>query len=302
MDVITDIAPLNNVAKERLGYPTQKPLALLERIIAASSNPGDIVLDPFCGCGTAIEASEKLGRRWIGIDITYLAIHVIEERLQKTFGPKIKEAYTLYGRPEDAEDAKALAARDWLEFQKWAVFTLGGLPKDRPGADGGIDGVIRYHRIGMERASRAIVSVKGGLNVGVDAIHKLKSVVKREEAEIGILVCVNPPTGPMLREAASEGEFGPPTKRVPKIQIVTVEELFRPVPVHLPGMLDPPEAISMPAPGPGKRGRKRIEGQTEMLFPIEGKQRAEDKGKVKGNRSIRPVAIEVTRADRRKAK
>src|SRR3984885_10253066 len=200
----TDIPPINSQAEERLGYSTQKPLALLERIINASSDPGDVVLDPFCGCGTAIEAAEKLGRRWIGIDVTYLAIHVIEGRLVKAFGSKIKDTYKLFGRPKDAESARALAARDWLEFQKWAVFALGGLPKDRPGADGGIDGIIRYHRVGIEQPNRAVVSVKGGLNVGVDAIHKLKSVVKREGAEVGILVCVNSPGHPMMKEAASE--------------------------------------------------------------------------------------------------
>src|SRR5206468_654128 len=182
------IDKINPAGNERLGYPTQKPTALLERIVAASSNPGDLVLDPFCGCGTAIEASEKLGRDWIGIDVTYLAIHVIEGRLVKTFGPKIKERYRLFGQPKDADDARALAARDWLEFQKWAVFSLGGLPKDRPGADGGIDGIIRYHRVGIEQPNRAVVSVKGGLNVGVDAVHKLKSVVAREKAEVGVLV------------------------------------------------------------------------------------------------------------------
>jgi len=296
---VWDVGSLSGSHSERIGYPTQKPLALLERIIAASSNPGDIVLDPFCGCGTAIEAAEKLGRRWIGIDVTYLAIHVIEERLVKAFGPKIKGNYTLYGRPEDAEDARALAARDWLEFQKWAVFKLDGLPKDRPGADGGIDGIIRYYQLGKDRASRAIVSVKGGLNVGVDAIHKLKSVMKREEAEIGVLVCVNPPTGPMVREAASEHDTGPTNKRVPKIQIVTIEQLFGPSPVLLPGMVDPPEVLSTPPPS-AKRDRKRIEGQTEMLFPIEG---AAEMPKRKANRPIRPVDIEVTRsAYTRKAK
>lgn len=293
-----DVKWLSNEA-EKLGYPTQKPVGLLERIIRTSSKPDDVVLDPFCGCGTAIHAAERLGRRWIGIDVTYLAIHVIEQRLVKAFGPGIKGSYTLYGRPEDAEDARALAARDWLEFQKWAVFTLDGLPKDRPGADGGIDGIIRYHQLGKDRASRAIVSVKGGLNVGVDAIHKLKSVMKREEAEIGVLVCVNPPTGPMLREAASERETGPTNKRVPKIQIVTIEQLFDPVPVLLPGMVDPPEVLSGPT-SLAKRGRKRIEGQTEMLFPIAG---AAEAPKRKGNRSIRSVDIEVTRsAYTRKAK
>jgi DNA modification methylase len=228
--VWTDIDRIRNTGGERLGYSTQKPLALLERIIQSSSKEGDTILDPFCGCGTAIEAAEKLGRRWIGIDVTYLAIHVIETRLVKAFGPAIKEKYRLFGRPQDANDAIALAGRDWLEFQKWAVFALGGLPKDKPGPDGGIDGIIRYHRVGTEQPNRAVVSVKGGINVGVDAIHKLKSVVKRENAELGVLVCINPPSAAMEREATSEGEIGPPSHRVPKLQIVTVETLFNRMP------------------------------------------------------------------------
>jgi len=118
--VVTDIAPVNSQAREREGYSTQKPLDLLRRIIRASSKPGDTILDPFCGCGTTIEAAQELKRKWIGIDVTYLAIHVIERRLVKVFGAKIKDAYKLFGRPKDADDARALAARDWLEFQKWA--------------------------------------------------------------------------------------------------------------------------------------------------------------------------------------
>lgn len=294
-DLWDDVPMLRGIngSRERLGYPTQKPLALLERIILTSSNAGDVVLDPFCGCGTAIESAQRQGRRWIGIDVTYLAIHVIEGRLLNAFGDDIKKEYKLFGRPKDADDALVLAARDWLEFQKWAVLTLGGLPKDRPGADGGIDGIIRYHRVGIERPNRAIVSVKGGLHVGVDAIHKLKSVVQREDAELGVLVCVKPPTGPMIREAASEGEVGPPSKRVQKIQIVTLDQLFESYPVHLPGMLDPLDATPSLAATP-KRGRKRVEGQTEMLFPIEGNQKHETQ-KRKGNRPIRAIDIEVTR-------
>src|SRR6202023_3575115 len=199
---------------------TQKPLDLLKRIIRASSKEGDTILDPFCGCGTAIEAAHSLKRKWIGIDVTYLAIHVIEGRMVKAFGSRIKDTYKLFGRPKDADDAMALAGRDWLEFQKWAVFALGGIPKDRPGPDGGIDGIIRYHRVGIEQPNRAVISVKGGMNVGVDAIHKLKSVVQRERAELGALVCINPPSAAMVREAASEGEVGPRSNRVPKLQII----------------------------------------------------------------------------------
>jgi DNA modification methylase len=292
-DVWTDITLIGGTSPERLKYPTQKPLSLLERIISASSNEGDVILDPFCGCGTAIEAAQKLGRHWIGIDVTYLAIHVIEARLVKSFGEKIKEEYKLFGQPKDANDANALAARDWLEFQKWAVMKLGGLPKDRPGADGGIDGIIRYHRVGIEQPNRAVVSVKGGLNVGVDDVHKLKSVLKREGAEVGVLVCVNPPGAAMRKEAASEDEVGPPSRRVQRIQIVTIEDLFKKHPVDLPGMIDPPEVVSSSPAFQPKRGRKKMEGQTEMLLSVEGDEKAP---KRKTNRPIRVVDIEVTRA------
>jgi hypothetical protein len=295
-NIWTDIPPVNPQADERTRYPTQKPLALLERIIAASTNRGDVVLDPFCGCGTAIEAAEKLGRKWIGIDITYLAIHVIEQRLQKTFGPGIASRYKLFGKPEDSNDARVLAARDWLEFQKWAVLTLGGLPKEKPGPDGGIDGIIRYHRVGIEQPNRAVVSVKGGTHVGVDAVHKLKSVVKRESAEMGVLVCLDEPSDAMIAEAASEGDVGPRSRRVAKLQLVTVDMLFGPNPIEFPGMIDPPDiGRGMAAAQPRKR-RKTIEGQAEMLLPITGQQTPEQVPQKRPNRAIRPVDIEVTRA------
>jgi DNA modification methylase len=298
-DLWDDIDRINPVGGERLGYPTQKPLALLERVIAASSHPGGVVLDPFCGCGTAIEAAERLDRRWIGIDVTYLAIHVIERRLEKAFGARIKDGYSLYGRPKDANDARALAGRDWLEFQKWAVIALGGIPNERPGPDGGIDGVIRYHRVGIEQPNRAIVSVKGGVHVGVDAIHKLKSVMQRENAELGVLVCLNDPTGPMVREAALVGEVGPRSRRVQKVQIITVEQMFSATPVELPGMVDLPEAGRAAHPTTRKRSRKKVEGQFEMLLPIVGAAQEDaklTKEKTKrGSRAIRSVDLDVIR-------
>ena len=294
-DVISDIPPMHNLAAERLGYPTQKPLALLERLIAASSNPIDVVMDPFCGCGTAIEAAQKLGRQWIGIDVTYLAVHVIEERLKKSFGSEIHKAYRVLGKPKDADDARALAARDWLEFQKWAVFVLGGLPKDRAGPDGGIDGVIRYHRVGIEQPNRAIVSVKGGLNVGVDAVHKLKSVVAREKAEIGVLICIESPTSAMRREAASCGEVGPPSRRAAKIQIITVDMLFDTHPVELPGMIDAPEIVRQSPPLAPRKKKKALEGQGELLLPITGDSPVLAVREEHPNRKIRELDIKVTR-------
>jgi DNA modification methylase len=163
-DVITDIAPLNNVAAERLGYPTQKPVALLERIISASSNPGDVVLDPFCGCGTTVHAAQKLGRQWIGIDITHLSISLIEKRLKDAFA-EIK--FEVHGAPKDLEGARDLANRDKYQFQWWAVSLVNAVPfgGKKKGADGGIDGHI-FFRSGAKTVEKAIVSVKGG-GVGV---------------------------------------------------------------------------------------------------------------------------------------
>jgi site-specific DNA-methyltransferase (adenine-specific) len=210
---------------ERLGYPTQKPVALLERIISASSNPGDVVLDPFCGCGTTVHAAQKLGRQWIGIDVTHLSIALIERRIKAAF-PGI--AYSVFGIPKDLEGARDLAARDKHDFQKWAVTRLDNAVPYRTGkkgADGGIDGHI-FFRSGAKTTEKAIISVKGGSNVGVKDIRELISVVDRERAKIGLYFTLEDPTEPMRREAASAGLYDGPTGKVPKIQILTIAEWF----------------------------------------------------------------------------
>lgn len=217
----SDIPPLNSQSRERLGYPTQKPVALLERILAASSNPGDVVLDPFCGCGTTVHAAQKLGRRWIGIDVTHLAIGLIEKRLREAFETV---AFRTHGVPTDLGGAKALAKADKHEFERWALSLIDAQPgnQGKKGADGGYDGNKYF---GPKRKGRAVVSVKGGRNVGVDMIRSLDSVVARESADVGILLTLTKPTRPMVTAAASgrhcavEG-FEP----VPRLQIVTVEE------------------------------------------------------------------------------
>lgn len=215
-----DIAPVNSQAKERIGYPTQKPLTLLERIIRASSKPGDVVLDPFCGCGTAIHAAERLDRRWIGIDITYVAIQVIEDRL-KTWLPNAR--YQVHGIPSDGHSARALAERDPYQFQLWAVGRVGGQPRGK-GADRGIDGEVIFMR-GQKDYGHAIVSVKAGRTVNPDMIRALKGTVQREGADMGIFICVNPPTKEMKIEAASGGRIDLPGGSRSKIQIVTAEDL-----------------------------------------------------------------------------
>ncbi len=229
-DVWTDIPPLNSQAQERLGYPTQKPLVLLERIINASSNPGDVVLDPFCGCGTAVHAAEKLGRRWIGIDITHLSIALIEKRMHDAF-PGI--AFEVEGRPKDLDSALQLALRDKHEFQKWAVTHVGGQPwrGGQKGPDGGIDGLIFFNGFDAkaEKSSheKAIISVKGGLNKNVNDVASLVETIGREKAALGILLAAALPTKQMEARAAAAGFYDPGTGvAVPRIQIITLAELF----------------------------------------------------------------------------
>jgi site-specific DNA-methyltransferase (adenine-specific) len=218
-----DIAPINSQAQERLGYPTQKPLALLERVISASSNEGDVVLDPFCGCGTTIHAAEKLKRQWIGIDITHLSISLIEKRLRDAF-PGIQ--FEVHGSPKDLPGARDLAARDKYQFQWWAVSLVDAVPQNsrKKGADGGIDGVI-YFRSGAKTTEKAVVSVKGG-GMGVKDVRELANVVDREKAKIGVFVSLEAHTQPMVKEAAGAGLYEGPTGKVPKIQLFTIEELF----------------------------------------------------------------------------
>jgi site-specific DNA-methyltransferase (adenine-specific) len=217
-----DISAIGAQAAERLGYPTQKPVALLERIIAASSNPSDVVLDPFCGCGTTIHAAQKLGRTWIGIDVTHLAISLIERRLKDAF-PGI--AFEVHGTPKDLDGARDLAMRDKYQFQWWAVSLVDAQPYGgkKKGADGGIDGLI-YFRSDAKTTERAIVSVKGGDNVGVPMIRDLKGVLDREKAPIGVFLTLAPATRPMEKEAIGAGFYTLGERQYPRLQIITIEE------------------------------------------------------------------------------
>jgi DNA modification methylase len=224
-DVWTDIDRINQAAQERLGYPTQKPLALLERIIAASSTESGIILDPFCGCGTAVHAAQKLRRNWIGIDITHLAISLIEKRLNDAF-PGIK--YEVHGTPKDLEGARALAAQNKYQFQWWAVSLVNAVPYGgkKKGADSGIDGLIYFKPEG-KTTEKAIVSVKGGDNVNVAMVRDLAHVVDREKAKIGVFITLADSTGPMRTEAVKAGYYETLYGKYPKIQILTIEDLFK---------------------------------------------------------------------------
>ncbi len=197
-------------------------MALLERILNASSNPGDVVLDPFCGCGTTVHAAQKLARQWIGIDVTHIAIGLIETRLRSAFEGI---DYQVIGTPMDAE-----AARDFFnrndpskkEFEIWAASKLGFIPQAKKGADGGVDGVRWF---GVNEEYRAVVSVKGGETVGVAMVRDLDAVVTKQGAQIGVLLTLAKPTKPMLDWAAQAGlcevpGFAP----VNRLQIVTIEQ------------------------------------------------------------------------------
>lgn len=227
-DCVTDIPPINSQAKERLGYPTQKPEALLERIIKASSNEGDLVLDPFCGCGTTINVAQRLNRNWIGIDITHLAITLIKNRLQDAF--EGKAVYKVIGEPVELQDAKQLAEDDKYQFQWWALGLVGARPiEEKKGADKGIDGRIYFHdEPEGGKTKQIILSVKGG-HVTASQVRDLRGVVEREGASIGVFITLETPTQPMRKEAASAGfyESAHWNTKHPKLQILTIEELLQ---------------------------------------------------------------------------
>ncbi len=229
MSDVWDIPIIAPSSKERLGYPTQKPLALLERIIHASSDKGDIVLDPFCGCGTAVHAAQTLEREWIGIDITHLAISLIEKRMKTAF-PNI--AFEVHGTPKDLDGARNLAERDKYQFQWWACSLVNAQPYQgkKKGSDGGIDGLIFFQddEMGAQKAGakKIIVSVKGGEHVGVTMVKDLIATVEREKAAIGLFVTLAKPTQNMITEAVTAGFYESPKGDFQKIQILTIDDLL----------------------------------------------------------------------------
>jgi site-specific DNA-methyltransferase (adenine-specific) len=238
-----DIPPINSQAQERLGYPTQKPLALLERIINAGSNPGDVVLDPFCGCGTTVAAAQKLGRRWIGIDVTHLSIALMKYRLKDMFGLVEGKDYDVKGEPEDLPSARQLAQDDRYQFQWWALSLVKARPlggeagskQGKKGSDKGIDGVISFIDDASGKAKRALVQVKSG-KVKSGDIRDLRGTVEREDAAIGVFITLDNPSRDMTGEAAASGVYRSPgwERDYPRIQILTIADLLNGAEVKMP--------------------------------------------------------------------
>lgn len=258
-DVWTDIPPINSQAQERLGYPTQKPEALLERIIKGSSNEGDTVLDPFCGCGTAIAVAEKMHRKWIGIDITHLAVTLIKHRLMTAF--EGSAAFKVLGEPTSVPDAQTLAHDDPYQFQWWALGLVGARPvEQKKGADKGIDGRIFFHDEGPSgKTKQIILSVKAG-HTNVAHVRDLRGVIDREKAAIGVLISMEEPTKPMRTEAASAGFYSSPWGNHPKLQLLTVAEL-------LDGKkIDAPTSGDMRTFKKAPRARRKGEQSQQDLF------------------------------------
>jgi site-specific DNA-methyltransferase (adenine-specific) len=264
-DVWDDINPIGPQAAERLGYPTQKPLALLDRIITSSSNPGDIVLDPFCGCGTAVAAAHKLGRRWLGIDITHLSIALQKYRMEQMF-PGIK--FNVIGEPEDIGAAHQLAQDDRYQFQWWALSLIRARPlggevgskTGKKGADKGIDGVITFIDDATGKPKRVLVQVKSG-HVQRGLIGELRGTIEREQAAIGVFITLDPPTRDMRTEAVTAGFYHSPGwgQDYPRLQILTIDELFHGAEVQMP-----------PAHGTFKQARRVQQSQGDQLgFDVE---------------------------------
>jgi len=232
-----DVRWLSTKDQERLGYPTQKPESLLERIISASSLPGQVVLDPFCGCGTAIAAAQTLGRKWAGIDITHLAITLIKHRLKDAHGAV---RYTVTGEPQDLTGARELAESDRFQFQWWALGLVGARPvEQKKGADKGIDGRLYFHEGPGNETKSIIFSVKSG-GTGSRDIRDLRGVIEREKAAIGVFLTLDQPTRDMKKEAAEAGFYDSPwilggkKQKHYRLQIYTIEELLDGIQPDLP--------------------------------------------------------------------
>lgn len=272
-DVWVDIRPINSQAIERLGYPTQKPLALLERIIKMSSKPGDVVLDPFCGCGTTIAAAQGLGRQWIGIDITYLSIALIINRMHDMY-TDLK--FDLIGMPKDLQSAQKLAEHDRFQFQLWALSLVGAKPlgtdssgkRAKKGADRGVDGVITFIDDPKQKPQKVLIQVKSG-HVKSGDVRDLRGTIEREGAAIGVFITLESQTSEMKREADAADFYRSPTwnKRYPRLQVLSIADLLNGAGIEMP-----PQA----ARNTFKRAeRVRGKGGAEQMSMLDGESGAD---------------------------
>ncbi|MGH8932836.1 MAG: DNA methyltransferase [Egibacteraceae bacterium] len=239
-NVWTDVPVINNRSREKLHYPTQKPEALLERLISVSSNEGDLILDPFCGCGTTVAVAQRLRRRWIGVDITYLAVDLITKRLINRYGEEVADTFDVRGIPRDLEGARALFKENSFDFERWAVSLVGGEPNEKQVGDKGIDGTIRFH-IDSKIIGRVLVSVKGGRKLNPGMVRDLIGTVNSRRAEMGLLITLEPPTRGMLEEVRRSGHYEYPlTQRsFPRIQLITISELLAGIQLAMPASILP---------------------------------------------------------------
>jgi DNA modification methylase len=238
-NVWTDIDPINSRAAERLGYPTQKPEALLERIIAASSNEGDLVLDPFCGCGTTVAVAQRMNRQWVGIDITYIAVDLMEKRLRGRYGTSVE--FEVHGIPRDVPGAEALFHANAFDFERWAVALVHGQPNERQVGDRGFDGVIRFPADGRGAIGRALVSVKGGRQIVRAYVQELAGAIDEHHADMGVLITLADPTRGMTEAANRAGTYTWPVngQTHPRVQIITIAELLSGEHPDMPPSLNP---------------------------------------------------------------
>jgi len=252
---VWEIDALNAYATERLGYPTQKPVALLERVIQASSEEGGVVLDPFCGCGTTVDAAIRTKRRWIGIDITYIAVDLINKRLRHTYGESILKQYDIVGIPADLEGAKALFGRSPFDFERWAVSLINAQPNEKQVGDKGVDGVGRFLVDTKSKVGRMLVSVKGGKTVGPQAVRDLIGTVDTQKAEMGVLLLMGEPTRGVLDAVAHAGSYTWPIngQRFPRVQVLSVAQLIDGQRPQTPSLLLPYIQAARAVPPPAEQ-------------------------------------------------
>lgn len=240
IDDVWGIPAIAPTSGERLGYPTQKPILLLERILEAASDEDSVVLDPFCGCGTTIDAAQRLNRQWIGIDITYIAIDLVEKRLIHTFGDEVKSGYEVLGIPQDVEGAQKLFENSHFDFERWAVSLVNGQPKDAPGGDQGVDGVIRFY-LQDNKFGKVLVSVKGGKTVNPSMMRDLGGTVDAQKADMGLLITLAEPTKGVIEAANKGGNFKWEVngQMFPRLQVITIKELLDGAKPNLPTTMLP---------------------------------------------------------------